>query len=106
MTPEIARRLGRLAAEPDEAFAVTPDGAVLWRGAQAGRVTGGEPFAPKVRLLGDLGSAAARERATKRLEAWLAGEAGRALRPLRRLKSAIEAGTLKGLPRGIAFRLV
>ncbi|SFS51311.1 helicase-related protein [Brevundimonas viscosa] len=106
VTPEIARRLGRLAAEPDEAFAVTPDGAVLWRGAQAGRVVGGEPFAPKVRLLGDLGSAAARERATKRLEAWLAGEAGRALRPLRRLKSAIETGTLKGLPRGIAFRLV
>src|SRR5690606_42085577 len=63
-------------------------------------------FAPKVRLLGDLGSVAARERATRRLEAWLAGEAGRALRPLRRLKTAIETGALKGLPRGVAFRLV
>ncbi len=28
--PEIARRLGRLAAEPDEAFALDPDGVVLW----------------------------------------------------------------------------
>ena len=106
VTPEIAKRLGRLAAEPDEAFSVTPDGLVLWREAQAGVITGGEPFTPKVRLLGDLGAVAARERATKRLEAWLAGEAGRALRPLRRLKTAIESGTLKGLPRGVAYRLV
>ena len=106
VTPEIARRLGKLAAEPDEAFSVTPDGAVLWRGVQAGVITGGEPFTPKVRLLGDLGAVAARERAAKRLEAWLAGEAGRALRPLRRLKTAIENGTLKGLPRGVAYRLV
>ena len=106
VTPEIARRLGKLAAEPDEAFSVTPDGAVLWRGVQAGVITGGEPFTPKIRLLGDLGAVAARERAAKRVEAWLAGEAGRALRPLRRLKTAIENGTLKGLPRGVAYRLV
>lgn len=106
VTPEVARRLGRLAADPDDAFSVTPDGAVLWRGVQAGRIIGGEPFSPRVRLLGDLGAAAARERAQRRLEAWLAGEAGRALRPLRRLKTAIEGGTLKGLPRGVAFRLL
>jgi len=106
VTPEIARRLGRLAADQDATFGVTPDGAVLWRGVPAGQVTGGDWFAPRVRLLGELGPAAARERAQRRLEAWLAGEAGRSLRPLRRLKQAIEAGTLKGLPRGIAFRLV
>src|SRR5690606_34892959 len=106
VTPEITRRLGRLAADGDEAFAVTPDGAVLWRGAQAGQVTGGDWFAPRVRLLGELGPVAARERAQRRLEAWLAGEAGRALRALRRLKQAVENGTLKGLPRGIAYRLV
>ncbi|HEY0927596.1 helicase-related protein [Brevundimonas sp.] len=106
VTPEIARRLGQLAAEPDEAFSVTPDGSVLWRGAQTAVITGGEPFAPKIRLLGDLGAVAARERAAKRLEAWLAGESGRALRPLRRLKTVIENGTLKGLPRGLAFRLL
>ena len=106
VAPEIARRLGRLAADADEAFAVTPDGAVLWRGAQAGRIVGGDWFAPRVRLLGELGPAAARERAQRRLEAWLASEAGRALRALRRLKAAVENGTLKGLPRGIAYRLV
>ena len=106
VAPEIARRLGRLAADGDEAFSVTPDGAVLWRGAQAGRIVGGDWFAPRVRLLGELGPAAARERAQRRLEAWLASEAGRALRALRRLKAAVENGTLKGLPRGIAYRLV
>ncbi|RZI98279.1 MAG: phosphonate-binding protein, partial [Brevundimonas sp.] len=106
VTPEIARRLGLLAADDDAAFGVTPDGAVLWKGQQAGVITGGDPFTPRVRLLGDLGAVAARDRATRRLEAWLAGEAGRALRPLKRLKSAVEGGTLKGLPRGIAFRLL
>ncbi|PZO05237.1 MAG: phosphonate-binding protein [Alphaproteobacteria bacterium] len=106
VTPEIARRLGRLAADTDDAFAVLPDGAVLWRGAQAGQVTGDDWFAPRVRLLGKLGPVAARERAQRRLEAWLAAEAGRALRPLRRLRTAVETGALKGLPRGLAFRLL
>ncbi|MFT4253792.1 MAG: helicase-related protein, partial [Caulobacter sp.] len=51
--PEIARRLGLLAAEPDEAFALTPDGAVLWRGETAGVVrAGGELLSPRARLLG------------------------------------------------------
>lgn len=104
--PEIARRLGRLAADEDGAFTVTPDGAVLWRGTVAGQVTGGDWFAPRVRLSGELGPAPARERAQRRLEAWLAGEAGRALKPLARLKGAVESGALKGLPRGIAFRLI
>ena len=110
VTPEINRRLGRLAAEPDEAFAVTPDGSVLWRGVLTAQITatpqGADPFSPQVRLLGDLGPTPARERARRRLEAWLASEAGRALRDLRRLRQAVETGALKGLPRGVAFRLI
>ena len=104
--PEIARRLGRLAADPDEIFGVTPDGDVLWQGALAARIVNTDPFSPRVGLIGDLGPVAARDRAQRRIEAWLASEAGRALRDLRRLKQAIESGTLKGLPRGIAFRLL
>ena len=106
VTPEITRRLGRLAADADEAFSVTPEGDVLWSGALAAKITNTEPFSPRVRLIGDLGPQAARDRAQRRIEAWLAGEAGRALRDLRRLKQAIETGGLKGLPRGIAFRLL
>jgi ATP-dependent RNA helicase SUPV3L1/SUV3 len=104
--PEIARRLGRLAAEPDEAFALTPDGVVHWRGEAAGAIAGGEPFSPRVRLFGELGHAAARERAQRRLEAFAAGEAGRRLKPLRRLEAAVADGKLKGLARGLAYRLI
>ena len=106
VAPEAARRLGRLAAEPDDGFSVLPTGEVLWRDTLAARITGGDPFTPRVRLIGDLGPQPARDRAQRRIEAWLAAEAGRALRDLRRLKHAIESGALKGLPRGLAFRLV
>ncbi|MET3528502.1 ATP-dependent RNA helicase SUPV3L1/SUV3 [Phenylobacterium koreense] len=104
--PEITKRLGQLAAEPDEAFAFTPDGVVLWRGEAAGAVAGGTPFAPRVRLYGELGPGAARERAARRLEAFLASEAARRLAPLRKLESAISSGRIKGLARGIAYRLL
>jgi ATP-dependent RNA helicase SUPV3L1/SUV3 len=104
--PEIAKRLGRLAAEPDEAFALSPDGVVLWRGEAAGVVTGGPTFAPRVRLLGDLGHDAARQRATRRLEAFVAAEAARRLAPLRKLEAAVAEGRIKGLARGVAYRLV
>jgi ATP-dependent RNA helicase SUPV3L1/SUV3 len=103
--PEIARRLGRLAAEPDEAFSLLPDGSVLWCGEAAGMLAGGEPFKPRVRLLGELGPEAARQRAAQRLEAFLAAEAGRRLAALRRLETAIAEGRIKGLARGLAFRL-
>ncbi|MDB5463332.1 MAG: superfamily and helicase [Phenylobacterium sp.] len=104
--PEIARRLGKLAAEPDEAFALTPDGVVLWRGEAAGVLAGGEPFRPRVRLLGELGHDAARQRAGQRLEAFVAGEAGRRLGALRKLEAAVAEGRIKGLARGLAFRLI
>jgi ATP-dependent RNA helicase SUPV3L1/SUV3 len=104
--PEIARRLGRLAAEPDEAFGLLPDGTVLWRGEVAGVLAGGEPFRPRVRLLGELGHEAARQRATQRLEAFVAAEAAQRLSPLKRLEAAVAEGRIKGLARGLAFRLI
>ena len=103
--PEIARRLGQLSAAPDGAFALSPDGSVLWDGVVAGVVSGGEPFSPRVRLLGDLGHEAARQRAARRLEAFVAAEAGRRLAPLRRLEAAIADGKVRGLARGLAYRL-
>src|SRR5581483_6260488 len=60
----------------------------------------------RVRLLGDLGHEAARQRATQRLEAFVAAEAGRRLAPLRRLEAAVAEGRIKGLARGLAFRLI
>jgi ATP-dependent RNA helicase SUPV3L1/SUV3 len=104
--PEIARRLGKLAAEPDEAFSLTPDGVVLWRGQAAGAIAGGQPFAPRVRLFGELGHEAARQRAARRLEAYVAGEAASRLAPLRRLEAAVAEGQIRGLARGVAYRLI
>jgi ATP-dependent RNA helicase SUPV3L1/SUV3 len=106
VTPEIARRLGRLAAAEDAALKLSPDGALLWDGVAVGVIAGGQPFAPKVRLLGDLGHDAARERAARRLEAFVAAEAGRRLSPLRKLEAAVADGKVRGLARGIAYRLI
>ena len=50
VAPEVVRRLGALASEGDEAFALAPGGVVNWRGEAAGEIVGGEPFAPRVRL--------------------------------------------------------
>ncbi len=100
--PEVSRRLGQLAGEDDDAFSVTPDGAVLWHGAAAGQIIEGG----KVRLLGELGPETARERARQRLQAFLAAERERRLAPLVRLEKAMAAGQVKGLPRGIGHRLV
>ena len=104
--PEVARRLGRLAADEDAAFALQPDGMLLWNGDGAGQLTGGGPFSARVRLFGELGPEAARERAARRLEAFVAAEAGRRLAPLRRLEAALSQGQLRGLARGVAYRLV
>ncbi len=102
VTPEIARRLGEMAAADDTAFALSPGGFVLWNGEAAGVVQGGR----RVRLLGELGPAPARERAMRRLEAFVASEAQRRLAPMEGLRQAISGGALRGLPRGLAHRLV
>lgn len=104
--PEIAKRLGRLAADDETAFQLSPDGVVLWRGEAAGVVAGGQPFSPRVRLLGELGHEAARQRAQRRLEAFVAAEAARRLNPLRKLEAAVAEGKVKGLARGLAYRLI
>jgi ATP-dependent RNA helicase SUPV3L1/SUV3 len=104
--PEVTRRLGALAAEPDTAFDLLPDGTLTWRGNAAGRIIPGGSLAPRVRLLADMGPEAAQERATRRLEAWAAAEAGRRLGVIKRIEQALGDGSLKGLARGIAWRLV
>jgi ATP-dependent RNA helicase SUPV3L1/SUV3 len=106
VAPEVARRLGALASEDDEAFALAPGGVVNWRGEAAAEIIGGEPFGPRVRLIGEFGAEPQRERAARRLEAFVAAEATRRLSALKHLKEAIEDGRLKGLARGLAYQLV
>ena len=106
VAPEIGRRLKVLAKEEDAGFALDADGTVRWQGAVAARINNDDVFHGRVNLIGDLGDAAAREAAQKRIETWLAEEAGRALRDLKRLKRAVDDGVLTGLVRGIAWRIV
>jgi ATP-dependent RNA helicase SUPV3L1/SUV3 len=105
VAPELTKRLGQLCADPDDRFALLPSGLITWNGEAAGRLVSGRPFAPRCELFGELGQAPARERARRRLEAFIVGEAGRVLRPLKRLDDAIADGALRGLARGIAYRL-
>jgi len=106
VTPEIARRLGELTGEGDDAFELTPEGRVLWQGDAVGEFSGGGPFSPRVRLLGEIGAVAARERATRRLEAFVAAAARRGLGALAELRAAVDDGRLTGLARGLAYQLV
>jgi ATP-dependent RNA helicase SUPV3L1/SUV3 len=103
--PEINRRLGVLTAERDDAFALLPDGMILWRGEGAAALANSDPFNPAVRLLTEHGARPARERASRRLAAIVAAEARRRFSGLARLRRAIADDALKGLARGIAWRL-
>ena len=106
VAPEIARRLGELAAEADEAFALGAGGAVLWRGEAAGEIVGGDA----VRAAG-----AAVRRVRRRRGARAGGAAARSLRRRRggpaagaaeTADRAIADGRLRGLARGVAYQLV
>jgi ATP-dependent RNA helicase SUPV3L1/SUV3 len=106
--PEIDRRLGALARSDDEAFRLDDDGRVHWRAEAVARLAPGpHELTPTIVLLGgDLGAAPARERAVRRIEAWLAAAIARDLAPLEALRAAERDGGLKGLARGLAHRLV
>ena len=106
VNPEIARRLHDLAADGDEQFSLVPEGAVLWRGHSVAELVGGTPFAPKARLAGELGAVVARDRATRRIERFVADAVRPAFASLARLREAGEGDDLKSLARGLAYQLV
>ena len=109
--PLLAKRLGELAAAGDDAFNLSEDGVVSWNGEPAGRLADGGPFAPRVALFGELGPAHshlqhARERAQRRLEAFVAARSAAVLAFLKALQDAVASGELRGLARGVAYRLI
>ncbi len=106
VTPEVARRLAELAGAPDEAFAFSADGALLWRGAAVGALSGGALFAPRVALHGAFGPAPALDKAARRLERFVANEAERRLPEFFALRAAAASTQLRGAARGLAYQLV
>lgn len=99
----LGERVASFLAEPDEAFGLSPEGRLLWRGAPVGRlVAGDEARAPRVDVLqSDLLDPPQREAVRRRLAAFLEAQLGTRLAPLQRLGSA----TLSGPARGLAFSL-
>ena len=77
---------------------------MLWRGQAAGQLTGGDPFQPRVRLFGELApdTAASAPRAGWKPSSPPRPAAGWAAAGLR---AAIESGRIRGLARGLAYRL-
>lgn len=81
---EIASRAQALANAPDSAITVSEHGRLWWNGSIVARLRKGhEPLKPRIELLADdLLSSAARERATDRLQEWLAHHITKVLAPL------------------------
>ncbi len=100
---EIPARIARLMADAQEAFALTPDGKLLWREAPVAYLEPGEhPLSPRLRLLpSDLIEPKECQVLRRHLEGRLEAILGAGLAPLFALASA----ELEGAARGIAFQL-
>ena len=101
---EIEARAAALAAAPDADFAVSASGVLSWSGAAVARLTKGtDILSPTIRLLpGEYLSAALQETVRRRLSDWIGARVSEALAPL----EALRAAELRGLARGLAYRIV
>ncbi|ANC90434.1 disulfide oxidoreductase [Azospirillum humicireducens] len=102
---ELAKRLRAFEAEPDDAFALGPDGVLSADGLPVARLAAGQSvLAPLVVPFDDgLLDQAQRERVRARLERWLKDHIAARLKPLFALSGA---QGLSGAGRGLAFQLV
>jgi ATP-dependent RNA helicase SUPV3L1/SUV3 len=96
---DMAGRIRRFADEPDKAFALAPEGALLWRGVAIGRLTAGRhPLTPAVDIpRNDLLDPAQREQVRRRLGSWVLAELQRRLGPLVAAQDAMLAPAARGL---------
>ena len=100
---EIARRIGRIVADGDDAFTLDDTGLIRWRGEPVARLAKGpEALRPMVEPLpSDLVSPAARLTLADRLARWMTARTEMILAPLFKLRDA----PLTGAARGLAFQL-
>ncbi len=100
----VPARLRTLEAEPDDAFALRPDGRIDWRGAALGRLAAGpSALRPKVEPTpSELLDAGARERLRRRLERVVEAELRRSLGALSELSQGVGDS---GAARGLIYRL-
>ncbi len=106
--PILARRLADIAAALPAAFALIDTGEVTFDGDPVARLAAGPTWlAPRAELIGG-GEAepAARDQARARIETWLAETVTKGLPTHAALTLGGGAGTLEGLAKGLAYRLV
>ena len=102
---EIDARAARLAAAPDDQFALASDGTLRWMGDAVGKITASDNvLEPRIRLVADERlSGAPRESVQARLDLWLKTHVAKLLGGLFELSGAED---VTGIARGIAFQLV
>ena len=107
LRPEINRRLGDLARAERADLDLREDGFIIWRSEPVARLTrGASHLKPAIALVGaEIGSPEARSRAANRIESLVASQAETQLAPLIRLRDGANGDVIKGLARGIAWRL-
>jgi ATP-dependent RNA helicase SUPV3L1/SUV3 len=107
LRPELDKRLTTIAGGGINDFVLSDTGIIIWQTEEIGRLIAKQPLLkPKATLTGgELGSEDVRKLASDRLDSWLLEIVGRDLAPLVSLAAAAEGETLKGLARGIAFRV-
>jgi ATP-dependent RNA helicase SUPV3L1/SUV3 len=107
LRPELDKRLGAIAGGGINDFVLSDTGIIIWQTEEIGRLIAKQPLLkPKATLTGgELGSEDIRKQAGERLDSWLLEIVARDLSPLVSLAAAAEGETLKGLARGVAFRV-
>ncbi len=104
LASEIEARAAKLAAAPDESFALALDGAIRWLGEPVAKLQAGEKvLEPRFIILADEQlTGGARESVEARLALWLRAHVHKLLGPL----LTLEAGEgLDGIGRGIAYQI-
>jgi ATP-dependent RNA helicase SUPV3L1/SUV3 len=107
LRPELDKRLNAIASGGINDFVLSDTGIIIWQTEEIGRLIAKQPLLkPKASLTGgELGSEEVRKQAGERLDSWLLEIVARDLAPLASLAAAAEGETLKGLARGIAYRV-
>ncbi|PWC32557.1 helicase-related protein [Azospirillum sp. TSO35-2] len=106
---ELAKRLRAFEAEPDDVFALGPDGVLSADGLPVARLAAGPSVLTPLVVPFDEGmlDQAQRERVRARLDRWLKDHIAARLKPLFALSGADGlSGGLSGAGRGLAFQLV
>lgn len=104
LSKEMSMRTRRVVAAKDDAFTLTRQGRIVWRGDDIAQLDAtDDPLKPQVSLIADESlQGADRDRVLNRVQTWITDTIGERLKPLVEIAKSED---VDGLARGIAFRL-